>query len=1667
MDDVIVTGHDGQGGSATLEIQAKRTISFSASDEVFADVVKLACRVAAKPEFDVTRYELAVAIARTSTKIEQHIQTVLQWAREYQDPTVFFRRIGQPKVAHQAMRDFVKDFRGHMEKAGAAHDDAAVHRLLARFQVLLFDLEQQGSASTVLARERCALQLTPADMGRAGELWDVLQHLALEVDAAGGNLDASTLRQRLTSERTFRLAGDRHLHQVRERLAEAMANTIATIGTSVRGVTVDRSGKVEMALEALDARRYLEIRGAGGVGKSGVLKDIAERFGVESRVIVLAPHRIPAGGWAAMRDQLGCDVGARELLADLAGDGGGILFIDGIDRFDDPGQRATVVDLLRAAAQVKGFRVVATARLDFDSDARAWLPEETLRELQESAPLVIEELDDAEVAWLRTSDSGLAALLSSGHPAEKLARNLYRLNRLARSGSREDASPLSEAQMAWQWWMTGDSAEANGRLERQRVLHALGVHLLKSSAPLDASHLPAGAVASLAEAGTLRPLGAILVEPVHDVLRDWAVGCLLYEEPTHLDAMDLTSPAPAGLVRGVEFAARLHAEVGSGAVAWRALLDKMSAPGAHGSWRRTVLLALARSERSQEMLNRCLPELVADDAKLLGDLVRAAIAIDSQPAAPLWAVVGADTSGLTDDFVAPRGLTWFNLIAWSLFQGDNLPEAAVPQFVDLYNRWSSASGGQDPLSPLLVARLYAWLQAVEVLSHPKEGFRARLAAEAPQGLSMTTPQENDLRNAFLMWCKLCPTETAAYLQGMQGHPYRHALFRPLLQFLGTAPVAAPEAVANLFLQALPEGDDEDEYQSHGSREVFATWDLEYFPASPARPPFLYLLQANKAQGLRLVRGVIAHAVRRKSRRKPPGDNKLDVPFPTGPRSFSWPQTYMWSRGQGSSIVASALMALEAWAHLRIEGGEPVQDVVDDILGAEETPAAFLLVAVDVMLTHWPKSHAAIWPFAACPQLLAMDRQRYAFDGLNRGDRVADWVHPEPAGQIRLENLRQRSSRGRMLDQVVAEFGLNGPDEVREAMQAALRAEVARIGPPDEECEGMADPRVAAMVALNRLDPTNYIQAGAAKNGRTMVEYRAPAEEARLFALWEGQARRGNDEVVIRGQLMTALTEGPCAAELLERGLKWAQGDTSRLESGSDKDEDEWIERTRLIVAALVFRDGSPQVKSAHGQWAREQLAAAASRPPQDPHFPKQLPYNPGAIAAIGYLADYRERPEQFDLTILFDLASRKNTNMSAVLTLELNFGRELPPELGRSLIRLGFASAIYAVRESVYDLGAGGDFVARENAREAARLQADRDWLKAAVDAELKWRSKDAKEPNWPNLPNPSPARQRTGLSLGNTPRQRRARKQSRQFAFDEGAAAKWLLLARHIWRVARPDLLSSLVRHCWPWTAGANGVGMAADEEPGERPYEWNNAYFASAIAVAVSLPDNKVEDLVLQPLSQLPEERFLDAAEAVLHTLDTLWFNDGAVTDTLALSIRESVAKSLTSTYAWQRLISQRSSSTERHLSGALAAMFLGEQYPGRGPRTYVKAAGAARAAIVFPLLTRLTEESASSTFVAVAYLNLLEVSPSPLQLASLAQAVKAWWQAQGAHTEFWIDHSIGRRVCEWLEKVVLGDAVPKSVLNAPETTMIVDILVQCGTPMARSLEERIAACRRTAST
>ena len=203
LDDVVVSARNRKGQPATLEIQVKRSIRFTPENQQFREIVAQVWESSQREAFRTEAYQLAVAIAKTTERIEKDVQQVLQWARSYSSPESFFASVKRKGFAMDAMRDFVEAFRGHLQTAGGLTDDETVRLLLKRFNVLVFDFENPGSDYHDRAQERAALVLGAIDKGRAGDLWNALVVDAENVTSAGGVRDRSALIEKLSAEGGF------------------------------------------------------------------------------------------------------------------------------------------------------------------------------------------------------------------------------------------------------------------------------------------------------------------------------------------------------------------------------------------------------------------------------------------------------------------------------------------------------------------------------------------------------------------------------------------------------------------------------------------------------------------------------------------------------------------------------------------------------------------------------------------------------------------------------------------------------------------------------------------------------------------------------------------------------------------------------------------------------------------------------------------------------------------------------------------------------------------------------------------------------------------------------------------------------------------------------------------------------------------------------------------------------------------------------------------------------------------------------------------------------------------------------------------------------------------------------------------------------------------------
>lgn len=1662
LDDVIVHAHDVRGTRAVLEIQVKRSITFAPADEVFRKVVGQIVLASQRPDFWTTRYELAIATARTSQKIDGAYQDVLTWAQQIGDAPTFAARINRPGSANEDMRRFVHTFKSHLRDAGSPDDDETVWRLLRRLHILVFDFTSQGSASEELAKERALRALHVDDGMRAANLWTTLVELALEIAAAGGDRTRDRLIQDLRAL-SFRLAGERRFASARARLAEDSRHALDEISDRIGDVILTRHVHVGAVRTSLDSGRYVEIRGDAGVGKSGVLKHFAEQMGTEAPILVLKPNRTVPRGWGAMRDRLGFDGSARDLLMDLAADGGAVLFVDNLDFFDEE-EQSTVVDLVREAARVPGFAVIATARRNFGMDEPNWLPPEALDRLGRATPLVIDELSEAEVEEIRYAAPHLAPLLADTHPARAVTRNLFRLARMA--SRPEDAQILrTEVDMAEQWWHTADGRLDDDHRDRARLLRVLAEAALSHVDVLDVSHHPPRAIDALVRSETLHDRGNDRVAFRHDVLREWAIGSLLRAEPTMIERLPLNRPAPAALARGVELAARMALERAPDGTPWQTWVERLSVEGVHGSWRRAALLALVRSEISGQLLVHVASLLFANRAGMLRELIRIVMAVDVEPASKVFEALEVDPAMIPASLNVPSGPSWNRLIRWLLSLGESLPVPAIPDVVDLYTAWSIGMGGVDPLTPLLLPSLYHWLIEIETARDAKSFFELREPFGGELDRDQIASLESDLRTAFLGFCYRAPQLAVEYLRSLsQRHHRPEDVIRSILKFRGTLAQAAPAELAELVATALiPKQRRDERVDRLGSMGPFTHHDLDFVSPSPAQGPFFELLTHAPQHGLPLVRRLVDHAIVYYSKGREYGADAIIISFPEGERVFPWTRSYAWSReGAGRNCVTSALMALEAWAHRRIEAGEAFGKVLADVLGPPGSPATFLLVGVDLLLSHWLKSREAAVPFVACPELLCLDRERHVHDNLESPDIFGlRALEREPVGMLSLDSLKKRPSRRASLEDLLGKYAVAGPVELREALKALLRRAVDRLGPPEKQ-SNFRDPAFMAAHALNSVDPHNWREVSITQADGTQVtghEYVPPEAEQRHLAALQASTQNRVEDFSMQAAVMLALEDtSRSSPQFATAAVEWAQRVTAapkNEDADEEKDEDaeeDWMREHAVVSAATIaMRDGDAEFRAKHQAWAHG-VFAKALRTKEDPvhRFRSGLRYNPVAIAFVGMIHALKDRASSEEIRSLLEVAAREEPAAAHGFGVAAPTLATIDERWLRAVLRCAFAACIQPHRKWR---------IAEEEV--AARVDRQRKRLQDAVAAELAWLANQRSEPEWPAFPVDAPRlRRHLRVQGGRLERDKPAqpRSQPEEYA-DHQAAAVWLTQCRGLVDLVKRPWLRDMVRAYASWTAGANGAGLDG-EEVENPPWEWNNAYFEllGQCLPGLSLPE--IEQIALGPIGSLPDRSFYDVLPPFLRSVDAVYFNDGDLTEPLAVNIRSALATRLMASRGWTWQQRSRSASIETHIGPAIAVLFFNDYGLTQPAKCYLPPAFLDRLAPFLPVLDTLIQ-SGPSHFVASVTLNLLDVSPRSAHLPFMVAAVQAWLGSYSDDSEFWVAHGFGRRVCVWFEEIVRQEP---AALGA-DTSVRVDVdqvlaaLIRLGVAEARRLEEALA--------
>src|SRR5262249_31684612 len=255
LDDVIVIGVY-PTGPVTLSLQVKRQLAFSSKNDLFKEVLDQCWKTFTTPSFRYDRDRFGAALSVYSSKVDDHYQTVLSWARHSASAEDFFYRVGQPGLSSEASRDFVAAIKeGLREVCGSEPPNTDLWSFLKHLVILHFDFEQEeGSRDYLHALERIAFALRPEDREKPEALWRALVDKADKTKPTAGSIDQAALRAEVGKE--FQLEALPSCSVDLDRIAAESQRALADISMSLGGLVLNRDKQVQEIDEALQDHQF-------------------------------------------------------------------------------------------------------------------------------------------------------------------------------------------------------------------------------------------------------------------------------------------------------------------------------------------------------------------------------------------------------------------------------------------------------------------------------------------------------------------------------------------------------------------------------------------------------------------------------------------------------------------------------------------------------------------------------------------------------------------------------------------------------------------------------------------------------------------------------------------------------------------------------------------------------------------------------------------------------------------------------------------------------------------------------------------------------------------------------------------------------------------------------------------------------------------------------------------------------------------------------------------------------------------------------------------------------------------------------------------------------------------------------------------------------------------
>jgi hypothetical protein len=732
LDDVVVDFRDASGDPARLSLQVKRALTISAAktNTDFREVIRDSWATYQKSNFRRRTDRYGVAVGHIAKEKARSLVALCELARASDTPAHFKARFAKRGNAGAAVKTVRSDVVKLLRAAkGRACYEQEIHDFLAHFVLLEFDFLHEGAADPPAVLTRLRDCLAPDHSSQAPVLWSTLRQMARDAAGKSAAFDRPRLGHELS--RVVRLRAAASLRGDLEKITALTRTWLADIQNDVGGTHLDRRTLFDKLNGLLSTKRFTQIRGLPGNGKSVLLRQRVETDLDRGPVIFLKSDRLEGKGWASFAAANGLS-GAplTSLLAEIGATGSDTLFIDGIDRIEKEHQ-PIILDVLRTILEsplLGQWKVVVSLRDTGIESLRNWLGD-VLNTIG-IGTLEVGELDDDEAQALARANPRLRRLLFGPAPVREIVRRPFFAKVLSQSFRIDDAVPLfepqSEVDLIDHWWARG-GYDAAGRdaTERQRaVVELAAMRARQLSQPVSLQHLSPSTIAvvdQLASDGILQHVKqGHTVRFAHDIFFEWSfLHVLIDRGVAWLDEIRACGEPPA-VARVVELLSQAEYAEGQGR---GETLRQTASSKMRSQWTRAWLLAPVAAAAFETKEAQFADAATANGFHFLK---RALVWFQAEKTAPNANILAADLPpdqrirmadllGWPSDFIA-----WRRFIMFLLARADTIPVALYPDVVSVFEVWQNAlSTLSNPVSRATITQCADWLREIDQLGKAK------------------------------------------------------------------------------------------------------------------------------------------------------------------------------------------------------------------------------------------------------------------------------------------------------------------------------------------------------------------------------------------------------------------------------------------------------------------------------------------------------------------------------------------------------------------------------------------------------------------------------------------------------------------------------------------------------------------------------------------------------------------------------------------------------------------------------------------------------------------------------------------------------------------------------------------------------------------------------------